>query len=463
MARQLALTLDRSLRRPLSAQVREAIRAAVEDGTLKPGTRLPSSRQLAADLAVSRSVLVEAYEQLTAEGYLLTRRGSGSVVAEGRGPALRAPVRSMLAPVDGPAAAGVCDLRTGNGVVRSFPRQEWLRSAAAVVRQSSTDAFGYGPPAGLPELREVLAGYLGRVRGVRTTAENVMVTAGFAQGLAMLCQVLRARGITRIAVEDPGHPGEREFIARAGLEVVAVPVDGQGLRVEELARSEVRAVLATPGNHFPTGVPLAPERRALLADWARQVDGYVIEDDFDGAFLPAGRARPALQALAPDRVVHAGTVSKVLAPSLRLGWLAGPPVLMAELEAFRAGLDIGCPGLDQLTLAHFIDTGALDRHLRRLRRDLSNRRGQLHGALGPVPGISLSGLDGGLQAYVRLPAGADENALVTAAARGSVLLRGASHYAMTPGPPGLVLNYAGPPPSALTQALAVLADLCRRL
>ncbi|GAA1236195.1 PLP-dependent aminotransferase family protein [Kitasatospora nipponensis] len=471
MSWQLALTLDRSAtRRPLAGQIRDGIRRAVEEGTLRPGTRLPSSRSLAVDLGVSRSVLVEAYAQLTAEGYLTTRRGSGSRVARPAAP--REPARSALLspPAGGPGPQpdpAVRDLRTGTGVVRSFPHQEWLRCASTVIRGADSVGLGYGPTAGQPALRQVLAGYLGRVRGVRTTGDDVMVTAGFAQGLALLCQVLRARGLEAVAVEDPGHPGEREFIARSGLEVVGIPVDADGLRVDALAASGVRAVLVTPGNQFPLSVPLGDGRRAELLAWAQECDGLVIEDDFDGGFLPAGRRGPALQSLAPDRVVYAGSTSKVLAPALRLGWLAGPSWLVGELEEVRVGWDLGCSGLEQLTLARFLDTGGLDRHLRRLDADLRGRRAVVREALAGLPGVEPVGAreqDGGLQAHLRLPAGAgtaDEEALVRAAARRGVLVRGGGHYALDRAgwPPAVVVNYASPTVSALTEGMAVLAEL----
>ncbi|WP_327068097.1 MocR-like pyridoxine biosynthesis transcription factor PdxR [Kitasatospora sp. NBC_01302] len=474
MSWQLALTLDRDCGRPLAAQVRDGIRQAISDGTLRPGTRLPSSRSLCADLGVSRSVLVEAYAQLTAEGYLTTRQGSGSRVAAPPRQ-LRAETRSALTAPGPPPAAdpALCDLRTGTGAVRSFPHRDWLRCAAAVIRQADASGLGYGPTAGHPLLRQVLAGHLGRVRGVRVAATDVMVTSGFAQGLALLCQVLKARGLDRVAVEDPSHPGQRDFIRSSGLAVLGIPVDGEGLRVDALARSGARAVLVTPGNQFPTAVPLSDRRRAELVDWAARAGGLVIEDDFDGAFQPAGRRRPALQSLDPDRVVHAGTTSKTLAPALRLGWLAGPPQLMGELEGVRVGWDLGCSGLEQLTLARFLDTGGLDRHLRRLGTELAERRALVREAFAGLGGLTGAGAgEGGLQAYLRLPAGVDEQALVREAARRRVLVRGGRHYALgaqeaalrvdpAPAAPALVVSYATPGRSALADGLAVLAELLR--
>ncbi|MFF1272818.1 PLP-dependent aminotransferase family protein [Streptomyces marokkonensis] len=454
MSRHIALTVDRDSRLPLAMQIRDSLRGLVESGTLKPGTRIPSSRQLAVDIGVSRSVVVEAYDQLTAEGYLTGRRGSGTSVAARTGAETAA---SALAPLtEEPAPGARWDLRTGASDTTDFPRTEWLRCATAVITGAGRQELGYAPLAGVPHTRHVLTGYLGRVRGVRGRPEDLMITSGFAQGLALVCRVLLDRGHTALAVEDPGHPGEREFIGQSGLRPVGIPVDEDGLDVERLEASGARAVLITPANQFPTGVRLGRERRERLVAWAREVDGYVLEDDFDTGFLdPAGRL-PALQSLAPDRVVYAGSASKTLAPALRLGWLAGPPDLMASVEHVRAGWDIGCSGLEQLTFARFIDTGAFDRHQRRLRTEFRRRRRTVRAHLDTqLPGAWLPGGAGGLQAYVRLPSRIDEQALVRAARRRSVLVRGGRDYSVSAAgsPPALVIGYAKANCAALSRSL----------
>ncbi|MEU0397582.1 PLP-dependent aminotransferase family protein [Streptomyces sp. NPDC006208] len=439
----LSLTVDRNAQLPLGAQVQGSLRRLIEDGTLSSGSRLPSSRQLAADLEISRSVVVEAYEQLSAEGYLVARRGSGTVVAEnvrdhpGAGSVLTSP---QPEPTD-----ATWDLRTGSSDVSTFPRQEWIRSVAAALTDAGRTELGYGPPSGVLLTRHVLVGYLGRVRGVRTQPQNLMITAGFAQGLALLCKVLRDRGHDALGVEDPGHPGEREFITSAGLRPVGIPVDADGLRVDRLEESGVRVVLTTPANQFPTGVPLSQERRERLISWARAVDGYVVEDDFDSAYLNRSERIPALQSLAPDRVVYAGSASKVLAPALRLGWMAAPSELMASVESARVGWDIGCSGIEQLAFARFITEGAHDRHQRKLRAEFRKRR-ELVRELLPhhLPGARVLGGDSGLQAYVELPPGVDETALVQSARARSVLVRGGTFYTLDDRtrPPALVVSYA---------------------
>ncbi|WP_431782436.1 PLP-dependent aminotransferase family protein [Streptomyces chumphonensis] len=469
MSWHLALTVDRTARLPLAAQIRGSLRKLIENGTLRPDSRIPSSRQLAADLGVARSVVVEAYEQLAAEGYLVTRRGSGTRVAQSAKPP-PGPASSLLpAPVDVPE--GTWDLRTGTSDTAAFPRQDWIRSVTAVLADAGRADLGYAPPSGVPLARHVLVGYLGRVRGVRARPENLMITAGFAQGLALLCKVLRERGHDTVAVEDPGHPGEWEFIAGAGLRPVGILVDGDGMRVDLLAASGARVVLTTPGNQFPTGVRLSPERRERLVAWARAVDGYVVEDDFDSAYLNRADRVPALQSLAPDRVVYAGSASKVLAPALRLGWLVAPPELMASVEYARVGWDIGCSGIEQLALAHFISTGAYERHQRKLRTEFGRRRETVRAELpAHLPGAGILGGDSGLQAYIRLPPDTDEDGLVRTARSRSVLVRGGAFYTLardTPAPrtrpPAIVLSYASTPPDALRAALRELGACYREV
>lgn len=456
----LSLSIDGHSRVTLAVQLRDALRRQIEEGALLPGTRVPSSRQLAVDLGVSRSVVVEAYEQLGAEGYLVSQRGSGTSVAA----TARTEVGSALTPEDRAPARALRDLRTGGSDVSAFPRQEWIRCVSSVVSAAGQRELGYAPPSGLPVARHTLAGYLGRVRGVRTRPEHLMITSGFAQGLALLCRVLRDRGHDTLGVEDPGHPGEWKFIADAGLRPVGIPVDRRGIRVDELARSGVRAVLTTPTSQFPTGVALDPERRAELVDWARSVDGYIVEDDFDAAFAGPSQRMPALQSLAPDRVIYAGSASKVLAPALRLGWLATPTELTAPIERLRAGWDLGCSGLEQLAFARLVDTGAFDRHLRRLRAEFQKRRQTVRQHISRhLPGVTLLGGDSGLQAYLVLPRRCAEEEMVQAARRRSVLVRGGRFYALRNDdrPPALVVGYAGVRGAELGRGLAGIAAAYR--
>ncbi|WP_412747203.1 PLP-dependent aminotransferase family protein [Krasilnikovia sp. MM14-A1004] len=463
LSRHLEISIDRQSRVPIAQQTRDAIRRMIEEDMLQPETRLPSSRRLGIDLGVSRSVVVEAYEQLIAEGYLVARRGSGTSVA----PSVRPPQDSVLATPQRPVTAR-WDLRTGGCDASAFPRQEWLRCVTAVISAAGPRELGYAAPAGLPAVRQAAAAYLSRVRGVRARPDKVMMTAGFAQGLALLCTVLRERGHELVAVEDPGHPGERQFMSRAGLRPVSVGVDADGIVVDELYRTGARAVVVTPACQFPTGVPLAAHRKAELVEWAHRVDGFVIEDDFESAYVAAADRAPALQSLAPDRVVYAGSASKVLAPALRLGWLVVPYPLMPGLEFVRSSRDFGYSGLEQLAFARFLESGAFDRHLRRVRDEMRKRREQvLDDALRVLPGVRPLGADSGLQTYLELPAGCDEAALVRAAQARSVLVHGGQYYRVRRGdrPGAVVVSYATVHRPGLSRAMEALGrayrDICR--
>jgi GntR family transcriptional regulator/MocR family aminotransferase len=458
-----SVEVSRDSSQPLTSQIQTAVKREITEGVLRPGTRLPSSRALADDLRVSRSVVVEAYGQLIAEGYLEAVQGSGTRVAGHLAPAPRVP--TLLD--EGRVPAVRWDLRTGGAVPAHFPHREWAGAYQRALRNVGRAELDYPPLSGARPLREELARYLGRVRGVRTVPERIMVVQGFAHGLALLCSALPRLGIGTVAVEDPGLVRQHRFVQEAGLSTVPVPVDAEGIDVAALARSGVRAVLVTPFHQFPTGVALSARRRAELVDWARGTDGYVIEDDYDGDFWLERRPHPlALQRMAPDRVVYAGTTSKALAPALRLGWLAAPPTVLAALEQVRGERDLGSEALTQLAFAELLRGGALDRHLRRLRARYRGRREALTQAVHRhLPGTAVTGAAAGLHAYLRLPPHTDEALLVAGALRHSVLLRGGSEFgtlARRPDP-ALVVGYAGLPTTALLDAVRELGRVWARL
>jgi GntR family transcriptional regulator / MocR family aminotransferase len=375
------------------AQLEDRLRELVRDGTLTAGSRMPSSRALAGDLGVSRRLVVDAYGQLLAEGYLVARQGAGTYVAA---------AGAAQAPPPGaqPSTAPQFDFFPGAPDLSSFPRALWLSATREVLREAPDQAFAYPDARGAPALRHALSAYLRRVRGVAVEPDAIVVCSGATQGLALLARALLARGVSEVDVEDPGLPPHRAVLEYAGLRVRGARVDGQGLDVASL-RSPV--VLSTPAHQCPTGVVLSPQRRGELVRWAR-AGGFVIEDDYDAEFRYDRAPLGALQGLAPDRVVYLGTVSKTLAPGLRLGWLVLPPSLIDGVADAKALDDMGCSMVEQMVLARLLQTAAYDRHLRRARRRNRARRDALLAAVQEhLPPARVSGVSAGLHALLELP------------------------------------------------------------
>jgi GntR family transcriptional regulator / MocR family aminotransferase len=432
---ELMVSLERRGSAPLRAQLEEQLRAAVRSGRLAAGTRLPSTRALARDLGVSRGVVVDAYAQLAAEGYLVAHHGAPTRVSEAA--ARHADSGRPLAEERPPRF----DFRPGAPDVSLFPRQSWVASLRRGLRDAPHARLDYGDSRGAPELRRALAVYLGRVRGVACTPGSVIVTSGMAQGMALVGRTVLARGGRRVGVEDPGSGPGRAQLAATGLEPRPVPVDEEGLRPDALGEADVDLVLVTPAHQFPTGVVLAPERRTALLDWARR-GGLVMEDDYDAEYRYDRPPVGAVQGLAPERVVYAGSVSKTLAPALRLGWLVAPEALVAELARAKAQDDLGTPMIEQLALADFLERGELDRHLRRTRGTYRRRRDALFAALARhLPEVRASGIAAGLHLVAHLPPGVDEPAVVEAARARGVGLQGLGEHRLLPGPPALLLGY----------------------
>ncbi|MFE9117044.1 PLP-dependent aminotransferase family protein [Streptomyces sp. NPDC007172] len=463
----------------LRSGLMDALREAVRGGRLTPGTRLPSSRTLAADLGIARNTVADAYAELVAEGWLTARQGSGTRVAQraaarqGRGhthrpPARRKPTYSLMA---------------GSPDLASFPRAEWLKAARRALTEAPHEAFGFGDPRGRVELRTVLADYLARSRGVYASPERIVVCSGFVHGLALMGKVLRARRVREVAVETYGLDFHWKLLTDAGLRTPALPLDELGTRTGELGdRRGVGALLMTPGHQFPIGLPLLPDRRAAAIDWARATGGLILEDDYDGEFRydrqPAAPAplRPqgkpirywkgqvgALQGLDPDRVVYMGTASKSLAPALRLGWMVLPESLVTEVAEAK-GLGDSCGALDQLTLAEFIRSGAYDRHVRGMRLRYRRRRDELVAALAEhAPHIGVTGLAAGLHVVLSLPPGLDERSVVQAANWRGLAIQGLGAFrhpdATSPKWGGLVVGYGTPSDSAWAGTLEVLLDV----
>lgn len=444
--------------RPRRAQLEAGLREAIRSGRLRADTRLPSSRALAAELGVSRRLVVEAYEQLAAEGYILSRRGSGTRVAppsrddrDGGGTA------APPAPVP-PTVAGI-DLFPGAPDLSLFPRRAWGRALRRALAELPDSRLSYGELAGTTELRVALAEHLGRVRAAAAAADDVVVTAGYQQGLRLFCQMVRGRGGRRIAVEDPGYPVAGWAIEAERLAVVPVPIDESGIDVDALAAAAPDAVVVTPAHSLPLGAVLAPARRRRLVAWARAEGTLILEDDYDAELRydrgPAG----TLQGLAPDVVVLAGSVSKTLAPALRLGWLLMPAELVPLAIGARAMADGGGPRLDEWALAELIAGGAFDRHVRAARQRYRAKRAVLLEALADaLPDARVRGIAAGLHVVLELPPGVSEERVIARAGEAGVQVYGLAGFTRRHRhPPGLVLGYGLAGERELRRAVAAIA------
>ncbi|MFI5083577.1 MAG: PLP-dependent aminotransferase family protein [Streptosporangiales bacterium] len=445
--------------RGLTGWLADAIRAAIIDGRLQAGAPLPATRLLAGDLGVSRGVIVEAYQRLADEGLVSARPGAGTrVLGIARRPAPPERTDLALLPQRWRARAEI-DLSPGVPDLSGFPRVAWLRAEKLVLEQASVADLGYGDPRGSQWLRTELAGWLARTRGLRADPDDIIVVTGVAQALALLAQVLRARAVREIAVEDPGSRGSRDELTYWGLRPVPVPVDEHGLQVDDLARGDLRAVLLTPAHQFPTGVVLAPRRRRDLMDWAAGADALIIEDDYDAEYRYDRAPVPALQASAPGLVAYAGSTSKTLAPGMRLGWLIPPSRLHADLVEAKHASDLGSPALPQLVLARLIASGELEQHIRLVRKRQRSRRDALLRALHEhLPAARVQGIAAGLHLLITFPGrtGPDTD-LAEAILRAEVLVHPLSWHRHRPGVPGIVLGYAAHTPDQLREAVRRIA------
>jgi len=437
-ATELLVQLRRDDPLPLHRQLEQELRGAIRSGRLSPRSALPSTRALAEQLGLSRGVVVEAYEQLVAEGYLTSQPGGAtrvcSTVAEA----------TTSATAEAPSPKPEIDFGYGRPDVTQFPRQVWLRSVRRVLNEAPSDRFSYLDNRGAAELREALATYLNRVRGTAASSERIVICNGFAQAMDLVAQLVKATGGRRIAVEDPGHHDTAIAARRHGLEIVPVPVDEAGIVVEALARTDTDAVSVTPAHHFPTGAVLSPERRAEIVAWATHRNGLVLEDDYDAEYRYDREPIGAVQGLAPENVIYAGSASKTLAPGLRLGWLIAPAHLVEQLAAIKAANDRGSASLEQLAFADFLSRGEFDHHLRRMRPIYRARRDTLLRALRRyLPDLRPVGASAGLHVIAWLPEGVDETAIVERSAAAGVAAYGLAgyHSARRDAPGGLLFGY----------------------
>lgn len=451
--------------RGLTAWLAQQVRDGIHDGRLAPGAHLPASRALADELGVSRGAVVEAYGRLADEGLVLSRAGHGTVVAAlPEQPVAAAPV-APAAPVDWtnpprlPMTGAVrdveLDLSPGVPDLAGFPRAAWLKAERTVLARATSADLGYGDSRGHPVLREALASWLGRMRGVRAEPDDILVVAGVAQSEAILSLTLHTeRDPLVVALEDPGSRGSRQALGFWGVRTVPVPVDDEGLVVDDLVRSDARAVLVTPAHQFPMGMVLSSTRRRGLLDWASG-GGLVIEDDYDAEHRYDRAPVPALQGSAPDLVAYTGSVSKALAPGLRIGWLVAPARMRERLVATKHAIDLGCPALLQLVFAELLTSGAYARHLRAVRTRQRLRRDALTEALAArLPGARVLGVAAGLHLVLTFePDVVPSDAVLAARLRErGVLAHPLSWYEVQPGPTGLVLGYATLTPDRLREA-----------
>lgn len=440
---------------PLHEQIETSLREQIRAGRLPAGTRLPSTRGLASELEISRGVVTEAYGQLAAEGYLSISQGAPVRVAAAIRPQTpRPPARSLI-------DVYRYDMRPSVPDLAAFPRDSWLRSLRAALRLSPIDAIGYPDARGMPELREALADYLGRVRGAAAEPEHMIICTGFMQALSLTCRALASYGVQSVALEDPGPHVHRLIIENAGLSVVPIPVDAEGLIVGALIDSDATAVVLTPAHQFPTGAVLSARRRAELIEWAESEERLIIEDDYDGELRHDGAALGALQGLAPERVLYVGSASMRLAPALRLGWMLLPSWLAWQLSESKSIEDGGSETISQLALTDFIARGELDRHLRRMRLSYARKRKRLLEALAThLPAARQIGLSGGVYELVELGAEVDERAVLSAAAARGIGCDGLElHRYVAAGPPCLILGYGAIPEPAIERAVRLLADV----
>jgi GntR family transcriptional regulator/MocR family aminotransferase len=454
-AAELLLDLHRDDEEPLHRQLERELRNAIRAGRLADGFVLPSTRGLADELGVSRGVVVEAYEQLVAEGYLSSSQGGTTRVC----------IRMTEAPsvAARPARETAPEVRFnfayGRPDVREFPRQMWLRSLRRVLNEMPSERLEYLDPRGAPELRQALADYLNRVRGTAADPERIVVVNGYAQALRLIVMAVKANGGRRLVAEDPGQNDTIRAAREHGIEVVRLPVDESGLETVALGRIEADLMILTPAHHFPTGAVLSAERRAAIVAWARRTSALVLEDDYDAEYRYDREPIGSMQGLAPENVIYAGSASKTLAPGLRLGWLIVPPDLVDQLADIKVAVDRGSASLEQLAFADFLSHGEFDRHLRRMRPIYRARRDTLLRALREhLPEVRPVGASAGLHVLAWLPPGVDEADVVARAADAGAHVEALGPYWGDGRSGGLLFGYGGITEAAIDEGVGIIAS-----
>jgi GntR family transcriptional regulator/MocR family aminotransferase len=441
------------------SSLEDALRSAIQHRRLAAGTTVPSTRALASDLGVARGTVVAAYDQLTAEGYLIARRGVGTQVAD------LGPVTTRA--VEQPRSSGIrFDLRPGSPDVTSFPISTWTTCMRRALAAAPASAFDYNDVRGRPELRSALVDYLARTRGVQARPEQIMITAGVTHALSLFSIALTAAGDTTIAMENPGFAMHRPVLRQGGQRVIPLPVDERGANIDALGAEAPAAVVVTPAHQYPTGVTMHPMRRHALTTWARASDAVIIEDDYDGEFRYERQPIGALQGTAPDQVVYLGTTSKTLAPGLRLGWMVLPHRWIDPLVRVKVRADLSAPTITQLTAEEMIASHRYDRHIRTMRLRYRRRRDLLLNALNAIEPDLVTGIAAGMQVPVVLPVtGPGEQEIIAAAADAGLALEGLSRHWHAGAAPtgGLLIGFSKPGEAAYPAAVSLLARILRRM
>jgi GntR family transcriptional regulator / MocR family aminotransferase len=456
---EVLVEIDRNRPEPLLRQLIDGLRVAIRSGRLPPYARMPSSRVLAADLGVSRRLIVDAYSQLIAEGFLISQPGSTTRVAS-----LYLTEASAAAPLKTSASYDV-DFTPGCPDLGSFPRNAWLRALRQGLAITPSDVFGYVAPQGHPATREALSGYLRRTRGVLADPDRIVVCGGVTQGIGLSVQVLRRIDSLPLAIEDPAFWFHRVALRHSGIRAIPIPVDEEGIDVDSLMSATARAALITPAHQSPTGVVMTPARRAALLEWAH-AGNLVIEDDYDAEYRYDRAPVGALQALAPDRVIYLGSASKTLAPALRLGWMVLPADLVGIAVKYKTSADLGSSIMDQIAFAQLLASGDYDRHLRQMRRRYIRRRNaMLLGLSRCFPDATVLGAAAGVQLAVHFPLGYPIQKLANRALELGVKVELLQPWYANcdSGPPGLILGFANLSESQILHGIQILGEAARAL
>jgi GntR family transcriptional regulator/MocR family aminotransferase len=456
----------------LSARIYRQLHEAVIDGRLRSGEKLPPTRELARQLAVSRNTVALAYERLTAEGFLVGRVGAGTFVcanppapatstATGAGAVPPQPVWEDLATPPVRGAAPAYDFGVGVPDTSRFPMAAWRSQVARQLRDLTAADTLYGDPAGHPGLRAEIARHIGLSRSVRATPDQILITNGTQQALDLVARVLLAPG-DRVAVEEPGYPPARELFFSHGARLTGVPVDAEGLVVQALPAG-TRLVYATPSHQFPLGPPMSLDRRTALLEWARDTGAVVVEDDYDSEFRFADRPLEPLHSLdRGDRVLYVGSFSKTMLPMLRLGFLVAPPSLLDALRAAKRLSDLQTETTNQGAMAGFMADGLFVRHLRRSTREYAARRALILAVLRRdfADRLEVVPSTAGLHLAAWPKGEVDVAALVDrAAAAGVGLADLAEYHGFGPGRPGLALGYGRIGEDRIEEGLRLLGEV----